>query len=522
MPGITITKSGLTSRSIRQAAGNNGIRKVTSTLLTKAEDGGIFGLVVGAIQGIVGFLGAVISAVLSTVSWSLSSLFNAFINTVFYLWNFNWNITDEAIDQQVNSLINLLFNQLGYSVGNIAGYVVCGFLPSTFIFVFNEALGRYLIAHLGEQSIERIAHTMKLIVTVSFQSLVAILFMELYKNARRIIREIDSSVLQGIFGEGIANAVKGWGKEGSKPWSFGKAYEEAVDSIADERVKNFVQGFGQSFGQACIEGGFALIHSIEAYEAHKKLQDELAIKRGRYLEVVPDRSNLSEKMIVSGNLTQFRQHVPRLLEQHQLIENRDLGTLVGMPIEEAIKPQVQTLSMRIELYSKARPPFRSKDDPNFVTATINVPNVIRSALDWDEIKNALGGSEGYEYGGHRATVATSSGRQMTVYSISEETSKGVLQRLFQFTSDKPVRWLYGREGLKEEEVNQQIDDKPSVTVYPCFMTIISARKSLDPKKGKTSYSGNYIRNKARIPLWVPSRPVNFDLIIEQMTLQAEE
>lgn len=222
-----------------------------------------------------------------------------------------------------------------------------------------------------------------------------------------------------------------------------------------------------------------------------------------------------ERIVVSGKAAFLKPVITEILALHQLIENRDIGQFVGATVEEYVRPKPRDISLRVLLYSTPYPPWRANlPTERFVTATYNIPDVKRSLIDWERIKTACGGTNGYMWGRFRTTANLSNGRQMQVHGATKEESEDRLRALVAF-SEAEIATLSTTEELKEgrRATDKQLY-KESTRVYPAYFTVLNQIKIVT-ETNTGLIDGNYKRQRARIPLWVSRKPSNADALIAE-------
>lgn len=223
---------------------------------------------------------------------------------------------------------------------------------------------------------------------------------------------------------------------------------------------------------------------------------------------------MSERIILSGKAAMLKPVITEILALHQLIENRNIGEFVGSTLEEHVRPRPQPLKIKILFYNVPSPPFESsRNNINVTRVTCNVPFVSRSKIDWETIKTACGGANGYYWGRFRctATLADDQGniRQMQVHGGSKSEAEQRLRTL-QLLSDSTIVTLSNTE---EEKVGRRATDKhlykETTQVYPAYFTIIHQEKVVTESNLPT-LTGNYRRSKFRIPLWTSTKQSDVD------------
>lgn len=232
-----------------------------------------------------------------------------------------------------------------------------------------------------------------------------------------------------------------------------------------------------------------------------------------------------EKLLVSVDSHTWKQTISDALVYRKIIETRDVADIVAMPVEDYLKSRYirgQPLKRKLSIYffSVPEPPFRKQAGFPFVRTVCNIPDVKREVLDWNIIKTACGGNNGYRWGRFRATANLSNGRKMAVYGSSESSAELQL-RAFAKLSEANITALIvseeKREGLRAE--NKTLF-KASTRVYPGYFTFINEQKIVGESMLEAGLTGTLVGNFKRqstpkIPLWVTKEPKNVKALITE-------
>ena len=304
---MKIELSSLTSRAVRKqiTGSNTGIRKIDPGNSTpqKNDQGGIIGWIVGSLGRFTGWLiSAAFSAIKSLVSWSLTTLWGWVVQSAQFLWNFDWNKSDEDMMNDVKGSFDALGGVLGGALGNAIGWLACGVLPSVAIMAFNEPLGVYVLKNVGEEALREMAANLGNVVRASSNVAAKAAFTWSYIKVRE--RLIGRSGY--LTDEEIAEKVKSkeWTQETAdknklgrdaakserKPWSFAKKTEEFIEAIPNTFWRNFAEEMLEEAGEACIEAGYAVASSIDAYVAAQKIASEGLLGANQTVQITMNRS----------------------------------------------------------------------------------------------------------------------------------------------------------------------------------------------------------------------------------------
>lgn len=336
----------LESETVRKGIEKEGKRIFKSSFEEEEKDekGGFLGWLWNGAKRLGGFLFAAAGKLLS---FSLTSLWGWFTSTLQFIWNFNWNATDKDIDTQIQAKWDALGSMLGGTLGNFFGFIGCGVLPAATIFAFNEPLGAYIMANVLEEMKEEFLDNLSSLVRYTFISTTQTIMLASFKTARKFIKS-NSAFFQRVLGGNTEKALKAWGSEGSKPWSFALKVEEAVETIPSTFVKNFIEEFLEEAWEGCVEAGYVVANSIDSYMAAEKFKQQKlpVLGKTKYVEIKPNRSNDEQKIVLAGPTELLKPMIVQTLTDYQLMEDKDIGTVYNFIPERvqnirSFKPQIE-------------------------------------------------------------------------------------------------------------------------------------------------------------------------------------
>ena len=168
---------------------------------------------------------------------------------------------------------------------------------------------------------------------------------------------------------------------------------------------------------------------------------------------------------------------------------------MGDTLEEHVRPRPQPLKIKILYYNVPSPPFEiSKNNVNSKRVTCNVPFMSRTKIDWEAIKTACGGKNGYSWGRFLCTanLVDDGGniRQLKVYGGSKSEAEQRLRAL-QLLTDSKIVTLNSTE---EEKEGRRATDKglykETTQVYPAYFTVVHQEK-VATESNLPTLTGNY-------------------------------
>ncbi|MBH8553601.1 hypothetical protein I8751_14720 [Nostocaceae cyanobacterium CENA357] len=327
---MAISVGDLASRAIRKQFSNRTINPI-ETSIGNSGGGNIISIIVGGFNSLKGFVVEVFN-VIGALDWK--QLWAIVTQTVNYIWNFNWNATDTQLEEQIRQRFVALSATAGGTLGNAFGYLACGVLPGALIMTINEPMGAYVLANVVDEAADEFLQNFATLINQTFSLGVQITFAWLFKNVRKLIKS-NSPAIGRLFGRSIEKAIKSWGEKGSQPWSFAIAFDNAVESIPNEALRNFVEEFAEEAIEACVEAGYVVANSVDTYLANKVLEKQLLPPNGgqKYVEITPNRDLPDETIVIGGQAELLKPVIVQTLAQHQVLGERDLGTIYGTPPE---------------------------------------------------------------------------------------------------------------------------------------------------------------------------------------------
>jgi hypothetical protein len=306
MGAADIVRSSLSSELARSQVGRAGVRVFRASLQVReqSQGGNIITWLWNAGSQFLGLIGEAFKL----IGISFTALWSLIVASVQFVWNFNWNITDKELDQQLQNSFNVLASMLGGTLGNAFGYLACGVLPGAIIFSFNEPLGAYVLANVAEEFAEELIANINVLIRYCFISGVQALLMWAFKSIRKLIKS-NVAFVEAVFGTKAAKAIQAWGEPNSKPWSFAKTVDDAVESIPNTAVRNFIEEFLEEAWEGCVEAGYVVANSLDSYIAQQKLasQQQLILGKQRYVEVRANCSSRSRTTLKNGTCSNLEQ-----------------------------------------------------------------------------------------------------------------------------------------------------------------------------------------------------------------------
>jgi len=270
----------LASRAIRASKTPGGIKRIALNQYKniQSEEGGLLGFLFDVAGK---FFGFVCKVVFGAVSWSLSTLWGWVVTATQFIWNFNWAASDDEMNASLASAWTSFGGVLGGALGGSLGWLITGGIGGAVMFQLNEALAVYALDAFGEEALQEIASKAATVIQSASRILGKALFTWAYQALRGYIigRESDiylsdddlkDAVSSGKMTQAVADKNKA-GREAlksqnkRKPWSFALKWEEFLESIPNEFIRQFLEEFFEEFWDGVQEAGYLLVQSVDSF-----------------------------------------------------------------------------------------------------------------------------------------------------------------------------------------------------------------------------------------------------------------
>lgn len=515
----------LPSQIVRAQIGNNGIRTITA-----GDDGfyqaSLAGIGQIATKGWSAVSGFIMGAIAKVFRFSASAIWSFIVQVTQFIWNFDFNATDQALDQRLNAMKTIIAGQLGGTLGNLTGYFLCGIVPASAIFVFNEPLGLYLLKEAGEEMFDEFMGNLYLLSRSVFYLGVQYLLTSAYKSARRSIKKFfadenspQSVLARRIFGNKFNDMVKAWGN-GKGIWSFSHQFNQAIDSIKPDWLQEFTEEFFEEAFDACVEAGYVIANGIDDWRLKQKIQQKEIFGEERGVEVIPDRTAESERVVMIAPEKLLKPAMVQYMTNYQLVENRDLGQFVGEPVRDYVRATPAKFSIKL-VWSRYESPPMFRGGEIYKPPTLEIKNFTRTKIDFDLIKLRMGGTNGRFWGRFWASASLLDDfgnivARPKLFAGSASEAEFLLTDLLSL-SDYEIGTMSSGEELKvgRKSAGRALS-KETMLVYPAYLTILNAEKVLSEDEGQDQIAGTYKRREQRLELWTETKPPEWDSVVIEM------
>ncbi|WP_375470254.1 hypothetical protein [uncultured Nostoc sp.] len=230
-----------------------------------------------------------------------------------------------------------------------------------------------------------------------------------------------------------------------------------------------------------------------------------------------------ESIILSGTEETLKPIISLLIGIHQLIKNRDIGDIVGMPLLDKVLAEPQTVKVTVFFHPKKEPPFTFPKGGKRLTPYCNIPDIDVRKLSWKNIKEAAGSANGYNWGRFLATANLSNRRQMQIYAGSEKEAQERITELASLSKAKILTLSVTEEKKTGRRATNKLLYKDTTRIYPNYFTVINnekilveAEREVRTKGVRGQLAGDFKRKTTKkIPLWTTQEPPDTKALIKE-------
>lgn len=504
---LTLNKSDLAGYLVRKATQDAGGRIIDGALgivTKKDEQGNILSTLFDWTKKAAGFLWSAVvvgaKALWGLLGFSWTALWGGLVSLTHFLYNFDFGASDKTIDEQMKSMWDAYRGRLGGGLGQSLGWFVCGIIPGASLFVFNPVAGARVLAEVGQEAWDELKSTLGQLATLGLQNLARSIFAMGYKNLRKWLQK-PGNPLYNLLPQGLRDAWKS-----GKSWSISSAVEKRIEALPPE-WKNFTEELFEEFGDACTEAGFVVAGALDRWGAEKKagpLGAEVVI------EVQPNRED-DQKYILAGPQQLVKAELASSLADYDRMESKDLGQVFAISASDFI-----ARAAPLKLYIKLE--FEPVDGGRRGEASYQIPNPKISLLDnYDTIRAACGGANGYMWGHFKGVGRLSSGHNLEVYASTREGALSRLEAFASLSDDDLLTVDVTEEIPSKRRDTVKMLKKPTLQIKPVRMRLINREYFDQPKpNARASKKGYYLPKTAILSLRSASKPADWNQRIAEI------
>lgn len=461
-----------------------------------------------------GIKGAIIAGVVELIpgiSWQ--SVIQGAVTAVEALSQFNWNASNTEMKQQIkgyNDQIAGIWGELiGRGLGHLTSVALGAGISVKVPVIGSKALMAQVTGEVGIAAFQDLLDNLRAAVSQTAQLWIRSGLFRAYMGARTTLKWLARNTPWRDTAQGRW-IINKWGVEGQPDISFTRVRDGKIEEIEDSGWQNFLESGVEGFWDAFKDGLFIVSRELDSAYAAAYSAQRQAMGPQRALEIQPDSENERERLIFLGNERDMMGDAISTLNTYQLIHNRDVGTPGPLTPEGLEIPELQNYRLTLFCYSVSKPPWRTDDGKRAKKVELNIPNPRRN-IRWDEIKLALGGTNGYDWGPRYAVGRFESRRKMVVYSDSEENAIARLNALALLSQDALISIQTGTRAYRRNESAET--RRRVVRVYPAYLKSVVLRRNTDlSQPGRPDIEGQTWREQSqKIDLWRDQIPANGEI-----------
>ncbi|MDF2213158.1 hypothetical protein L1F28_31680 [Arthrospira platensis NCB002] len=535
----------LSSRQTRSSIGRNGVRQVNLAQRTSTQEMGWFGKLWAKITGKVvewgksfgGWLWEGITKFLSNFSFEkvarfITSNWDSF-------WNFNWNISDEQIDKNMMNIANQFISTTAGFLGNMAGKLVCGVLPTIGIAFINKAAAMHIALSKGPEMLMEVSTAFGAYVKQSFNMAMKAIAWQLFKHGRRVVKmfldKSPSTLATAIVSmvPGGKGTIEKWGDEKGEEWSFGKQKRDAREKLPEKYDGNIntiwnqdsSEEFWDEFSDNCKEAIILVAQGLDEYIALQRIEEN---RQQQLVNAVVE--NGGERFRLVSSLRNLQENVTNALAQTEILGNRDIGQFVGSgDISEVPNSSNLKIQLTFILYNYEKPPYWTKERRSKLQKTqIELPSVERHEITWDKLQRIFTqpSKSAFTKGNIKVTCNMRNGRKFSFFvnESSKSAAERICKELVQLTNSSIVYPLLfeerkgfgGRENAKRIKESKMYISEVKILNWELIDKFEQAKIDMGENSVLAMYKDPR-KSKVKIPLHFEKKPKWVDDAIRTAT-----
>lgn len=473
---IEITLDALESTSVRRSQGQREIWQGLGDA-DPHDDEGLRGWLNAIARGVIrigNFIWAAIEWIIPRIN--LPDLWGAIQEAAYTLFYFDWNQSDASIAAQVTANNNAMAQLIGRFAGSGAVRLVSVGIAAGVAMKYPIIAGRVAL-ELAEDT----GGTLRAE------------FMGMLQGIRQIA--IENGLLKLVLGFRQRRWFGMEPRTADGPYdSFANRIESAVQSIPNEWFRNFVSGLLEGAEDAFWDVGYIVAQTVDDFVSTNRYTNNSAFGPERVVKITPDVRREEEAIVLAGPQELVQMNVDQTLATHRLIDNRDVGQIVGIPAESFPRARFSVRHLVITFKAKRRPPWRTQDG-RVKEIQYTIPDCKRS-LSWGEIKSA---ARAFTWGPWRCTANLDNNRQMAVYGASSSEAESTLRSLIRLSTADIVTLSVTEEVLRDPRYI-----KRPTQVWAAYANLVTVPTDIQgqPLGGDRALR----RERRRIILWTDDEP----------------
>lgn len=483
---IFLDQDSLASQITRNFIGERTFSDLANSFTSSQGQGGVLGFLFDGSKKFGGFL----LGGLNFIGWSIGALLQWAITTSLEIFAFDWKQSDAEIASNIGSSNKFIGQQWGRLTGQGLVWLASIGLAAGLTAKFPVIAGRMALT-FAEEAGQDLKGTFTSVLSSTSSELVNMVAISVYGGARWVYRELTKD-------------PNGTRKKENQ--AFKKLYDTGKSIWKYIPFKNLISGFIQGLGDGALDALYDVAYTIsfsidDHFAATREATNPRNNEPERIIEVFPDGdANSEERILISANQSEAITQLDSYLNTYRIVQNRDVGVIVGQPHEDwyGLKPQARKLI--IEFRDKEKPPFANKQGKT-LRVQISIPDAKRG-IDWNDLKTKI---PKYTWGNSWVKVIFSNRRFMQVWGATEKEAEQQARTLAQLSTLEIIQISSGTVQTQDPRKK-----KKATLVYPCFAQMLVRETVINPNNAVTIDGKNKNMTRDRIEIWRDEKPSNFE------------
>lgn len=411
------------------------------------------------------------------LDWTIKNIGNYILNSAMVLYTMNWNQTDKEIEDRIKANETIIATQLGQLSANALVYTLgIGFTASAAT-KYPVIAGRTALL-VAEEGGEEIRASIRAFLLGSRNAMASSTILTTYLTGRKLLLGAQT--------------------QKKDPWSASDALDKIIEQNKDQNVRAYWNAVKDQLEDAIIDLGVIInMGWLESYEM-MKAQKAAVLGKNRIVELIPDETKPDEAVYVYGRTQEIMPTISSLVATSRIVQNKDVGEIVGTDTQELIVADDQTRILHIYyINTENRSTIYIKDGARkkAKTSVMKIGD-LKPGLTFNELKAA---TENYQRGNTIVTAYLSNKRQMQIYCNSKAEGKSIINKMVALTTLEVIKWSYS-----EQDPNNPASKKDVEMMYPYRAiyevrrpTAVSTEITYRDRKGQ-----GYKVERSKAKLWV--------------------
>lgn len=431
----------------------------------------------------------IIGKALGFFEWSVTGIFQYLLRQTMKAVNFDMTQTYEEINKEIESNNLMAVSQIGQLLGSgtiwLGSIAIAGKTAIKFP-VLASRVGLELAKEGGETLRSQISSFLE----NTTEAMIDNILMATWGGWRRI-----GEILNTLSGNPPIN----W--ENHDTLSLVKVGDTLLSKIPGGKwVRTLVTNYFEGMLDAALDVAYVVTFTIDDYLLATQAATDRDSEPIRRIEVFPNVNNQDESIILEDTQNNIEVSINNYLSTHSLVDNRDIGTVVGQTYDEWYTLRPQSRKLVIEFRGKEKPPFLNSDGSLAQRTQIAIPNA-KIGISWNQLKAI----KRFTWGNYMARGVFDDRRQMTVWGSTDTEAKEQLLALAQLSQSDLVQ-----VSVSHPEIQNIKRRKQPTLVYPCFATMLVRKPTVGANDFTLIDGQNRAMARERIEIWQDDAPAGFN------------